>query len=217
MMGALCPLSGCRGLGPARPLSPGSQGTSTTGTTGRVVKIRWTPSSSKATAEKRPGSGVMHRTDPVKSEVSVVGNTWSMNRESWPLAASGIIVSSSTAPSRISRHRTRRAASPRLWTATPVLMPPSWRRTGTRASRTGGLSPTPATPRRGMSKRRTPPTGPSATTATDPTFRTPRPWVEIVSSPSGFMAVPGRRAPSSPISISAGTSTIDSAATGPPS
>ena len=201
---------------PRRAIS-GSQGTSTTGTTGRVVKIRLIPSSSKATAEKRPGSGVRHRTDPTKSDVSAVGNTWSMNRESWPLAASGIIVSSRTAPSRISRHRTRRAVAPRLWTATPVLMPPSWRRTGTRASRTGGLSPTPATPRRGMSKRRTPPTGPSATTATEPTFRTPRPWVEIVSSPSGFMAVWGLKAPSSPTSRSSVISSIDSAAMGPPS
>ena len=188
-----------------------------TGTTGRVVKIRFTPSSSKATAEKRPGSGAVHRTDPVKSDVSAVGNTSSMNRESWPLTLSRISASSTTAPSRINRHRRVRAAVPRLRTATPVLMPPSWRRTGTRASRRVGLSPTPATPRLGMSKRRTPPMEPGARTVTDPARSPPRPWVAMVSSPSGFMTVRGRRAPSSPTSRSGVSSTTLRAAMGPPS
>ena len=62
------------------------------------MKIRWTPSSSNATAEKSPGSGVRPRPAPTKSDVSAVRNTWSMNRESRPLVRSRIAASASPAP-----------------------------------------------------------------------------------------------------------------------
>ena len=72
--------------------------------------------------------------------------------------------------------------------AAAVLSPP-WRRAGKRASRTGGLAPTPATSMPGRSKRRTPPRPPSETTVTDPVTSSPWPWGEIVSSPSGSIPV----------------------------
>ena len=113
-----------------------------------------------------------------------------MNQDDCPLAARGMLTaSSSSALSLINSHRTSSALDSRLWIATPVLIPASWRRTGKRASLTGGLAPTPATPMPGRSKRSTPPMAPNATTRTDPLTSSPWPWVEIVSSPSGSIAV----------------------------
>ena len=60
-----------------------------------------------------------------------------------------------------------------------------------------GLAPTPAPPTSERSKRRTPPMGPLETTFTDPDNRSPRPWVEIVSTPNGSIPVWTVRAPSS--------------------
>ena len=71
----------------------------------------------------------------------------------------------------------------------PVLIPPSWRRAGKMSSRTGWLTPTPATPMSGRLKRRKPPMGRSEVTFTDPDKRSPRPWVEIVSTPNGSIPV----------------------------
>ena len=59
--------------------------------------------------------------------------------------------------------------------------------------------------------------GPSETTRADPDTSSPRPWVEIVSTPSGSISVWTVRAPSSVISRSPVMSTTDSAAIGLPS
>ena len=59
--------------------------------------------------------------------------------------------------------------------------------------------------------------GPSETTFTDPDTSSPRPWVEIVSTPSGSISVRTVSPPSSVISRSAVTSSTDSAASGAPS
>ena len=59
--------------------------------------------------------------------------------------------------------------------------------------------------------------GPSETTRTDPDTSSPRPWVEIVSTPRGSISVWTVRAPSSVISRSPVTSTTDSGATSAPS
>ena len=128
-----------------------------------------------------------------------------------------MLAASSNTPSRSNSQCTNFELDCRLWTATPVLMPPSWRRTGKRASLTGELAPTPATPMPGRSKRSTPPMGSSAATRTDPLTSAPRPWVEIVSTPSGSISVRTVSAPSSRISRSPVMSTTDSAATGAPS
>ena len=122
-------------------------------------------------------------------------NVSSMNQDVCPLASRGMLAASSSTPSRIKSHRSRPGLDSRLWSATPVVIPPSWRRTGKRASLTGGLAPTPATPRAGCSKRSIPPMGPSETTRTDPDTSAPRPWVEIVSTPSGSISVWTVRAP----------------------
>ena len=53
---------------------------------------------------------------------------------------------------------------------------------------------------------------PNATTRTDPDTNSPWPWVEIVTSPSGSIAVWMLRLPSSWISRSPVISTTDSAA-----
>ena len=58
--------------------------------------------------------------------------------------------------------------------------------------------------------------GPSETTRTDPDTSAPRPWVEIVSTPSGSISVRTVRAPSSVISRSPVMSTTNSAAMGLP-
>ena len=59
--------------------------------------------------------------------------------------------------------------------------------------------------------------GPSETTFTDPDTPSPRPWVEIVSSPRGSISVRTVRAPSSVISRSPVISTTDSGSMGWPS
>ena len=102
------------------------------------------------------------------------GNVPSMNQDVCPFGSRGRLAVSSSTPSRINSQRTSSGLDSRLWSATPVVMPPSWRRTGTRASLTGVLAPTPATPRPGWSKRTSPPMGPSETTFTDPLTRVPR-------------------------------------------
>ena len=110
--------------------------------------MRLAASSSTATPVNiaSPG-GTVQRTDPTKSDTSapVKVNISSMYRASCPLAARGICVSSSTAPSFIKRQVTTRSDSLRLRMAAAVSSPPSWR-TGKRASLTGGLAPTPVTP-----------------------------------------------------------------------
>ena len=145
--------------------------------------------SSTATPVNIPSPGAVQRTDPTKSDVSVPVNNSSMYRACCPLAARGISTSSSTTPAFINRQRTPIASSPGLWIAAAVLIPPTERRAGKRASLTGELAPTPATPMPGRSKRRTPPMGPSEATVTDPLTPSPRPWVEIVSSPRGSISV----------------------------
>ena len=85
-------------------------------------------------------------TDPRKSDLSAAGNASSMNQDVCPLASRGISTSSSTAPPLINRQRTSIGSSPRLWRAAAVRIPPSWRRTANRASRTDGPAPAPATP-----------------------------------------------------------------------
>ena len=122
-----------------------------------------------------------------------------------------------TVPSRIKSQCTNPALDSRLWSATPVVIPPSWRRTGKRASLTGGLAPTPATPGSGCSNRSIPPMGPSETTRTDPDTSAPRPWVEIVSVSRGSISLRTVRAPSSVISRPPVMSTTDAAAIGLPS
>ena len=161
--------------------------------------------------------GAVQRTDPTKSDISVAVNTSSMYRASCPLASRSISTASSTMPPLINRQLTVIASSPRLWSAAAVRIPPAWRRAGKRASLTGGLIPTPATPMSGRPKRRTPPMGPFENTFTDPVTTSPWPWVEIVSSPSGSIAVRTLRLPSSVISRSSVTSTTVSAAIGLPS
>ena len=145
-----------------------------------------------------PGTGVhdqwnthsptaLQRTDPTKSDVSTSGKFWSMSQNVCPLPARERLTKSTSTPFRRSSHRTNSGLDSRLWIATPVLMPSSWRRTGKRTSLTGGLAP--PRPRRcregqsGASRRWDRPNAPS------PTPRSPRPWVEIVSSPGGSIAV----------------------------
>ena len=59
--------------------------------------------------------------------------------------------------------------------------------------------------------------GPSETTRTDPDTNSPRPWVEIVSSPSGSISDWMLRAPSSVISRSPVRSTSNAGSMGLPS
>ena len=59
--------------------------------------------------------------------------------------------------------------------------------------------------------------GSSATTRTDPLTTSPRPWVEIVSTPRGSISVCTVSPPSSMTSRSPVMSTTDSAAIGWPS
>ena len=83
-----------------------------------------------------------------------------MNQDDCPLAARGILTASCSTPSCINSHRTISALDSRLWIATPVLIPASWRRTGKTASLTGELAPTPATPMSGQVKAQDPADGP---------------------------------------------------------
>ena len=69
-----------------------------TGTTGNVVKIWLAASSSNAIPVNRPSPGAVQRTDPTESDVSAPVNTSPMNQDDCPLAARGILTSSSTTP-----------------------------------------------------------------------------------------------------------------------
>ena len=100
--------------------------------------MRLAASSSRATALNRRFPTASQRTDPAKSDVSVPGNAWSMSQDVCPFASRGKLAASRSTPSRIKSHRTNPGLDSRLWTATPVVIPPSWRRTGKRASLTGG-------------------------------------------------------------------------------
>ena len=115
------------------------------------MKVRVPGSISRATALNRPSPTASQRTDPVKSDVSVPGNAWSMSQAVCPLASRGKLAASRSTPSRSKSHRTNPGLNSRLWRATPVVIPPSWRRTGKRTSLTGGLAPTTATPTWGRS------------------------------------------------------------------
>ena len=98
-----------------------------------------------------------------------------MSQDVCPLATRGIATSSSTAPARSNSQLTSIASSSRLWTATPVVIPPSRRRTGKMVSLTGGLAPTTASPMPGRSKRSIPPMGTLEITFTDPDTNSPWP------------------------------------------
>ena len=115
------------------------------------MKVRAAGSISRATALNSPSATASQRTDPVKSDVSAAGNAASMSQDVCPLAARGMLAASSNTPSRIKSQRTSHGLDSRLWIATPVVMPPSWRRTGKRASARGGLAPTTASPMWGRS------------------------------------------------------------------
>ena len=90
---------------------------------------------------------------PVKSDVSVVrGYAWSIIQDVCPLASREILTKSSQHDA--SRSSIRQRASYRFLAQVvdrnaAVLIPPSWRRTGKRASPTGGLAPTTASPMAG--------------------------------------------------------------------
>ena len=163
-------------------------GISGVGTTGNVVKMRLAASSSMATEVNSPSPGEVQRTDPRKSDVSAEGNVWSISQAVCPLASRGMETASSSTPSFLKSHRSSAGLDSRLWSATPAVIPPSWRRTGKRASLTGGPAPTPATPRAGRRNRSSPPLGPSETTFSDPLTTFYRPCVEIVSTPRGSIA-----------------------------
>ncbi len=62
-----------------------------------------------------------------------------MSQDVCPLASRGMLAASSSTPSRIKSQRSNPGLDSRLWRATPVVIPPSWRRTGKRASLKGGL------------------------------------------------------------------------------
>ena len=101
-----------------------------TGTTGSVAKMRLPGSISRATALNSPSPTASQRTDPAKSDVSAAGNAWSMSQDVCPLASRGMLAASSSTPSRIKSQRSNPGLDSRLWRATPVVIPPSWRRTG---------------------------------------------------------------------------------------
>ena len=144
---------------------------------------------SRATVLNNPSPTAPQRTDPTKSEVSAAGNAASMSRDVCPFGPRGRSTKSSSTPSRSNSQRTNSELDSRLWMANSVLIPPSRRRTGKMASPTGVPAPTTAMPTWGRSKRSIPPMGPSETTFTDPLTSVPRPWVEIVSTPSGSISV----------------------------
>ena len=73
----------------------------------------------------------------MKSELSVSWYNSSMNRTACPLPSSGISASSKTMPCFINRQPTEIGVTPGLRMAAPVLIPPTWRRTGKTASWTG--------------------------------------------------------------------------------
>ena len=87
--------------------------------------MRWAASISTAMAVNRPRPGAVQRTDPRKSDVSVVVNVSSMNQEVCPLASRGISTSSSATPALINRQLTPIASAPRLCSAAAVRIPPA--------------------------------------------------------------------------------------------
>ena len=82
---------------------------------------------SRATALNSPSPTALQRTDPTKSAVSAPGNAASMSQAVCPLASRGMLAPSSSTPSRIKSQRTNPALDSRLWSATSVVIPPSWR------------------------------------------------------------------------------------------
>ena len=77
--------------------------------------------------------------EQAKSDVSAAGNAWAMSQAVCPLASRGMLAESRSTPFRINSQRTSPGLDSRLWIATPVVMPPSWRRTGRGQQRAGGL------------------------------------------------------------------------------
>ena len=131
----------------SRTVSPPSPPVQSTGTTESVLKMRWAASISTAMAVNRPLPNTVQRTDPRKSDVSVVVNASSMNQEVCPLASRGISTSSSATPPLINRQRTPTASSPRLCSAVAVRIPPGLAAGREQGILDGfGLAPTPATP-----------------------------------------------------------------------
>ena len=171
---------------------------------------------SKTTPANILPSGAVQRTEPEKSDVSVSGNSSLMNCAFCPSPANSTIAVSNTSPPCIKWQVIVMASVSRFRTAAPVLIPPSFRRAGKRASLTGWAAPTPATPTALLSKRRNPPMYPSATTLTDPLVNPPRPCVEIVRAARGGIPAVTAKAPSAVSSKSPVTSTNESAEIGFP-
>ena len=58
------------------------------------------------------------------------GNAWSMSQDVCPFGPRGRLTESRNTPSRSNSQRTNSELDSRLWMATPVVIPPSRRRTG---------------------------------------------------------------------------------------
>ena len=80
-----------------------------TGTTGSVVKMRLPGSISRATALNSRSPTASQRTDPTKSDVSALGNAWSMGQAVCPLASRGMLAAGLWSRRRKRQaHRSRR-------------------------------------------------------------------------------------------------------------
>ena len=133
--------------------------------TGRLFPIRHLGNRKHRQGDEGAGGGVHFQghgaEQPLPNRIAVhrprevgrigAGNAWSMSQDVCPLASRGKLAASRSTPSRSKSQRTSAGLDSRLWIATPVVIPPSWRRTGKMASLMGELASTTATPMWGRS------------------------------------------------------------------